>query len=104
MHDTKMTVSWLIILGATVLAFYLGYRSKTPKQYGGVFGTLLVYSCYGFLPLIIMFVVMATLQEMNIWGSGGDTDIGPALTPLLMSPIYWVSVFLGMGMSKKEPQ
>jgi RsiW-degrading membrane proteinase PrsW (M82 family) len=102
MHDTKMLVSWIVILAATGLAYYLGYRAKSPKRHGGVIGTLLLYSFYGFLPLIIMFVIMGTLTEMGIWKSGGDTDIGPALTPLLVSPVYWVSVFIGMGMSKKE--
>lgn len=102
MHDTKMLVSWLIVFAAAGLACYLGYRTKSPKRHGGVIGTLLVYSFFGFLPAIAMNAIMATLNKIGVWGNGGDTDIGPVLTPLLMTPLYWISAFIGISLSKKS--
>ncbi|MBQ0937372.1 hypothetical protein [Ideonella paludis] len=101
MHDPKMLVSWLTVFAAAGLACYLGYRTKSPIRHGGVIGTLVVYSFYGFLPAIAMNAIMATLNEIGVWESGGDTDIGPVLTPLLMTPLYWIGAFFGMSRSKK---
>lgn len=101
MQEEKMAVSCLVILIAAVIAGYLGYRTKSPKLHGGIIGTLLIYSFYGMLPMIVMWSIMDGFNSLGIWRSGGDTDIGPGLAPLLLgAPVYWISVFLGMELSK----
>ena len=99
---TKMLISWAVVFAATALAWYLGYRARSPKRFGGIIGTLLVFSFYGILTFIAMYAISMILVGMGVWKSGGDTDLGPVLTPVLMTPLYWIFVFAGMSVSKGE--
>lgn len=100
MQNPKMLASLIAIFVAMVIAYCLGYKAKSTEKYGGIFGTFAVFSIYGILPVIAMIILMETFHKLGIWTRGGDTDIGPGLTPILAVPLYWVSVFMGIATSK----
>jgi hypothetical protein len=96
-QGSKFLVCWVVIFLAAMLAFYFGRKSGSPKKFGGVLGTMLIFSVFGLLPFFVMGVIYLILQNyLGIWSNGGDVDIGPTLMPLLVVPIYWVGAFVGM--------
>ncbi len=102
MFITKGVGALIVILLAVYFAYFLGRKAGGAKKFGGPFGTVLAFSVYSFLPLIVYSVIYEIMTNKGIWYHGGDTDIGLGLAPVLASPAYWIAAFFGIGRAEAD--
>ena len=99
MQITKDTGSIIVVLIAIILAYYLGKKVGKSKSFFGCLGVV-AFGLYGIFPTLVYFFIYEVMIRNDIWYSGGDNDIGLTLSPLLVSPIYWLSAFVGVSVSR----